>query len=268
MQLNKLRWINNDLNRQVFDASQRGHRLANKLGYQNLEEAEAALATQVAEDGQSQFEQLSQHPAEELASHVQELQSELLSHVNLGKKTLDALNEAVEEMSALREKNLALRAELESLSAKKEDAAASAANATEVEYLREELAALHKQYAELQEAKERSDHQHGEDFRRWKRFRDWILEEERKEKEEKAEEDEPAAKRRKVSSQDESDDKENFDTMSPDLLPDVERERRFGGIKRRLQEKRKKSRLGRDIPGRAGSPGERPCLSTTPRLLI
>lgn len=250
IQVNKLRWVNDDLNKKAFEAQQRGLRLAEKLGFATLEEAEAALATQTAEEGQSQ---LSQYPSDELASHIQALQSELLSHVNLGKTTLAALNDAMEELSAWKEENTALRAELERVSAERAaDDAANASDATEVDYLREELATLQKQYADLQEAKVRSDEKHAEDFGRWRRFKEWLVEEERRQKEKL---EERAAKRRKLSPRGEDDEKENEGSLSPDRLSASELEKKYGNIKRRLQELGPLS-LRQDTPTRVRSPGE------------
>ncbi|KAH9851047.1 DNA repair protein endonuclease SAE2/CtIP C-terminus-domain-containing protein [Lenzites betulinus] len=247
--VNKLRWINNDLNKQVFDAQQRGHRLAAKLGYQNLEEAEVAFATQTSVDAQSQPEQLSQYPTDELASHVQSLQSELLSHVQLSKSTLSALGDAVQEMSALRDENLALRSELERLSAEqvKQETDDSGSGFTEAEYVSAELAALKQQYADLQKAKQQDDEKHADDFSRWRRFKDWFMEEERKHKERQAKG--RAAKRRKLSPKE---DKENEGRLSPDRLPESEWEARFGTIKRRLHEMG--PRLDSETPVRSRAP--------------
>ncbi|KAI0634359.1 DNA repair protein endonuclease SAE2/CtIP C-terminus-domain-containing protein [Trametes polyzona] len=250
--LNKLRWINDDLNKQVFDAIQRGHRLAGKLGYQNLDEAEAALATQAPEEGQSQLQQLSQYPTDELASHVQDLQSELISHVQLSKTTLAALGDALKEMSELREENLALRREIERLNTEKTDAGPSnsSSDPSEVEYLRKELAVLQQQYADLREAKERSDEKHAEDFGRWRRFRDWLIAQEEKRDRHR---EERAAKRRKLSpKEDAEEDKENDGSLSPDRLPEADLDRRFGKIRRRLQELG--PMLGPETPMRSRSP--------------
>lgn len=258
IQVNKLRWVNDDLNKKAFEAQQRGLRLAEKLGFGTLEEAEAALATQAAE-GQSQ---LCQYPSDELASHVQALQSELINHVNLGKTTLGALNDALEELSAWKEENAALRAELERVSAERNsDDAANPSDAIEVDYLREELATLQKQYTDLQEAKARSDEKHAEDFGRWRRFKEWLVEEELRQKEKH----ERAAKRRKLSPRGEDDEKENEGSLSPDRLSAGELEKKYGNIKRRLQEIG--PRLGSDTPTRVRTPGEcspstiRSCLS-------
>ncbi|EIW53282.1 uncharacterized protein TRAVEDRAFT_154675 [Trametes versicolor FP-101664 SS1] len=243
--VNKLRWVNDDLNKKAFEAQQRGLRLAEKLGFGTLEEAEAALATQAAE-GQSQ---LCQYPSDELASHVQALQSELINHVNLGKTTLGALNDALEELSAWKEENAALRAELERVSAERNsDDAANPSDAIEVDYLREELATLQKQYTDLQEAKARSDEKHAEDFGRWRRFKEWLVEEELRQKEKH----ERAAKRRKLSPRGEDDEKENEGSLSPDRLSAGELEKKYGNIKRRLQEIG--PRLGSDTPTRVRTP--------------
>ncbi|KAI0827288.1 DNA repair protein endonuclease SAE2/CtIP C-terminus-domain-containing protein [Trametes gibbosa] len=254
--VNKLRWINNDLNKQVFDAIQRGHRLAGKLGYQNLEEAENALATQDTANGQSQLEQLSQHPTDELASHIQSLQSELLSHVQLSKSTLSALGDALQEMSALRDENLALRSEAKSSCAEqvKQESAdpGSGSGFTEVEQLRGELAALRQQHADLQHAKQQDDEKHARDFARWTRFKDWFMEEEWKQR--VRQERGRSSKRRKVSSKEE-DEKENGGRISPDRLPESEWEVQFGNVKRRLHEI---GRLDADPPTRIKAPGSRP----------
>ncbi|KAI0357674.1 hypothetical protein OH77DRAFT_1519049 [Trametes cingulata] len=248
--VNKLRWINNDLNKQVFEAVQRGHRLAAKLGYQNLEDAEVALATQTADDAQSQLEQLSQQPTEELASHVQDLQSELLSHVQLSKSTLSALGDALREMTELREENLALRSELERLSAKKmsDISSKTSADATEAAFLREELDSLRKQYADLQRAKEDNDRKHAEDFQRWRRFKEWLFGEEEKEKER-------ASKRRKLNPKEDEEGKENAGgrDVSPDRLSESECMKRFGRIRERFLRKGPRGRS--TTPARATSSG-------------
>ncbi|KAI0363977.1 hypothetical protein BV20DRAFT_1061585 [Pilatotrama ljubarskyi] len=240
--VNKLRWINNDLNKRVFEAVQRGHRLAAKLGYQNLEDAEVALATQTDADAHSQLEQLSQQPPDELASHLQDLQSELLSHVQLSKSTLSALGDALQEMTQLKGENLALRNELEKLSAKKtkDTHSNTSAEATEIAFLREELAALQEQYANLQKAKEDNDRKHAEDFHRWRGFKEWLFGEEEKEKGR-----EP--KRRRLTLKEDEEGKENAKSLrdSPDRLSESERERRFGSIRRRLM---RKGPRGRSAP--------------------
>ena len=104
--------MNDDLNKQVFDAIQRGHRLAGKLGYADLEAAEAALATQLdstQEESQRAAQELSQrHSSEELAKYAQALQAELAAHVRLSKSTLEALGDAVKDIAMLREENCRL----------------------------------------------------------------------------------------------------------------------------------------------------------------
>lgn len=254
MQVNKLRWINNDLNKQVFDAVQRGHRLAAKLGYQNLEEAEEALATQQPGEAQSQIEQLSQQPPDKLATHVHDLQVELISHVQLSKSTLAALGDALQEMTELREENSALRNQLEK--ATKNEAVrkeSSNEDATEVDFLRAELAALKQQYTDLQRAKEKNDQKHHEDFKLWKSFKDWLMEEKRQEMRKEAER---PAKRRRLSPSGDEAAKENGDLepISPERLPRAEWEKHFGGVKRRLPVKGLRKSSGRLT--RSTSPGE------------
>ena len=109
--------MNDDLNKQVFDAIQRGYRLAGKLGYADLEAAEAALATQLdstQEESQRAAQELSQrHSSEELAEYAQALQAELAAHVRLSRSTLEALGDALNNIAALREENCRLLEELE-----------------------------------------------------------------------------------------------------------------------------------------------------------
>ncbi|KAI0772953.1 DNA repair protein endonuclease SAE2/CtIP C-terminus-domain-containing protein [Trametes elegans] len=246
--LNKLRWINNDLNKQVFDAAQRGHRLAAKLGHQNIEDAEAALATQAPADAQSQLEQLIQRPSDELAEHVQALQAELVSHVQLSKSTLGALGDALEEMNVLREENLALRKDIENARTKAAPLSSKAGQHTEEEYLRAELDALKQRYADLEKAKKANDEKHAEDFTRWRNFKNWLLNEELK-----AQASERPTKRRKIDPEDEDEgDKENGPPTSPSRLSKSERERRFGRI--REQFLKKGPRLGPLTPKRVASP--------------
>ncbi|KAI0332186.1 hypothetical protein GY45DRAFT_1321215 [Cubamyces sp. BRFM 1775] len=263
--VNKLRWINSDLNKQVFDAIQRGHRLAAKLGYQNLEEAEEALATQLPGEAQSQIEQLSQHPPDELASHVHDLQSELISHVQLSKSTLAALGDALQEMTELREENSVLRSQLEKAAkTKAKDKATSSEDAMEVDFLRAELAALKKQYADLQRAKEKNDQKHHEDFKLWKSFKDWLMEEKRQES---RKESERPAKRRKLSPSGDGGAKENEDleAISPERLPRADWDRVYGGIQRKMQTKR--SRKGSGRPIRSASPAPASSRETKPTVL-
>ncbi|KAI8989045.1 DNA repair protein endonuclease SAE2/CtIP C-terminus-domain-containing protein [Trametes punicea] len=233
--INRLRWINDDLNKQVFEAVQRGHRLAAKLGYQNLEEAELALATQPRDEAQSQFEQLSQYPTDELASHVQDLQSELVSHVQLSKSTLAALEDALQEMTALREENLALQRELQTLIETKTKAETDrfSTDATEVDYLRTELAALKKQYVDLRKAKDESERKHTEDYKQWREFKIWLTTENEREAER-------VRKRRRLSPPDgDKGQKENTGRESPHLPPSHEWEARFGHAKRKLLTRRR-----------------------------
>ncbi|TBU36970.1 DNA repair protein endonuclease SAE2/CtIP C-terminus-domain-containing protein [Dichomitus squalens] len=224
--INRLRWMNDDLNKQVFTANQRGHRLAAKLGYQDLSQAEAALATQVGVDAsetqQSQLEQLSQYPSEELASHVQELQSELTSHIQLSKSTLSALGDALNAITELRGENEKFREELAKASAsvagklevqvgqgvqKAEDDDSSGARLSsfdtgELAYVLAEHAALKAKYAALHKAKQVADDKHAEDYKRWKEFKQWLDAEIQK-----AERDESAAKRRKLNHPEDKDEK-------------------------------------------------------------
>ncbi|KAI0657595.1 DNA repair protein endonuclease SAE2/CtIP C-terminus-domain-containing protein [Cubamyces menziesii] len=263
--VNKLRWINNDLNKQVFDAVQRGHRLAAKLGYQNLEEAEEALATQQPGEAQSQIEQLSQHPPDELASHVHDLQAELINHVQLSKSTLAALGDALQEMTELREENSALRSQLEKATKNKaKEKNASTEDASEVDFLRAELAALKKQYADLQRAKDKNDQKHHEDFKLWKSFKDWLMGEKRQELQK---ESERPAKRRKLSPSDDGGAKENGDLepISPERLPRADWDNHFGGIQRRLQAKMSRKTTGR--PARSASPAPASRRDSKPSVL-
>ncbi|KAI0672204.1 DNA repair protein endonuclease SAE2/CtIP C-terminus-domain-containing protein [Trametes maxima] len=223
--VNKLRWVNDDLNKQVFEAVQRGHRLAAKLGYQNLEEAEGALATQAQDDVPSQLEQLSQFPADELASHVQDLQFELNSHVQLSKSTLSALGDALQEMTELREENSSLREKIEEIGQKeKEKTASLSAEHTEADFLRAELAALKKQCVDLQQAKERNDTKHAQDYVGWRNFKIWMMSDE-------AKDPERAAKRRKLSLPKEEDGKENEDVDGAPP-PEEEWEEKYGHVRR------------------------------------
>ncbi|KAM5536816.1 hypothetical protein V8D89_009534 [Ganoderma adspersum] len=193
--VNRLRWVNNDLNKQVFNAVQRGHRLAAKLGYEDLNAAEAALATQAGGDGsqaqQSQLEGLSQRSSEELASHVQALQSELISHVHLSKSTLGALEDALTALSTLREENDKLRGELAQARTEGKNEGASRkgrekevdpeevpSESTELAFVQAELAALQDKYAALRQAKQESDDKHAKDYRQWKEFKQWLCSEE------------------------------------------------------------------------------------------
>ncbi|KAI0649822.1 DNA repair protein endonuclease SAE2/CtIP C-terminus-domain-containing protein [Trametes meyenii] len=222
--VNKLRWVNDDLNKQVFEAVQRGHRLAAKLGYHNLEEAEGALTTQPQDDAPSQLEQLSQFPTDELAAHVQDLQSELNNHVQLSKSTLSALGDALQEMSELREENLSLRGEIEAMAQMEKGKTASlSAEHTEVDFLRAELAALKKQCVDLQQAKERNDTKHAHDYVGWRNFKIWMMSDEAKNLER-------PAKRRKLSPPKEEDGKENeeVDGVPP---PEDEWEEKYGHMK-------------------------------------
>ncbi|PIL29177.1 hypothetical protein GSI_09226 [Ganoderma sinense ZZ0214-1] len=193
--VNRLRWVNDDLNKQVFNAVQRGHRLAAKLGYEDLNAAEAALATQAGGEA-SQLEQLSQRSSEELASHVQALQSELVSHVHLSKTTLSALEDALAELSVMREENEKLREELAKarVERKSEDAArkgrerqpdpgevpSSPSKSVELAFVQAEFAALQDKYAALRKAKQESDDKHAKDYRQWKEFKQWFCSEELK----------------------------------------------------------------------------------------
>ncbi|CDO70073.1 hypothetical protein BN946_scf184601.g26 [Trametes cinnabarina] len=228
--VNRLRWINNDLNKQVFEAVQRGHRLAAKLGYQNLEDAELALATQPRDGEQSQLEaQLSQHPPEELATHVQDLQSELIGHINLSKSTLAALEDALHEMNALREENAGLRREVEKLSQEhaKEDTDHASEAPTEAEYLRAELKLLQKQYADLQKTKEESEKKHAEDYTRWKNFKIWLTTEQKNELKR-------AAKRRKLTPLEEDMRRTTVVDDTPELPPGDEWDTRYGLVKKKF----------------------------------
>lgn len=107
--MNKLQWANRDLNQQLFSASQRGRRLAEKLGYDSLEDAEAAFATQAGDGSESQLNKLSPN---ELAQHFQSLQGELSEHVALSKASLGAFDDAMKELHVLKEDNEGLRKEL------------------------------------------------------------------------------------------------------------------------------------------------------------
>ncbi|KAH9929070.1 DNA repair protein endonuclease SAE2/CtIP C-terminus-domain-containing protein [Epithele typhae] len=189
--MNNLRWANNDLNKQVFAAIQRGHRLAGKLGYRDLEEAEAALATQLPEAQQSQLEELSQLPSDELAEHVQALQAELLSHVQLSKATLEALGDALKALMDLRAENERLVQTLdaerrERRASRSEDevnfgpSTTSTENPASLAYARAELAALQDKYACLLRAKEAAEKKHAEDYKRWKEFKQWLFDEKMK----------------------------------------------------------------------------------------
>ena len=178
----------------MFNAVQRGHRLAAKLGYEDLNAAEAALATQASgdasKDHQSQLEQLSQHSSEELASHVQALQAELVSHVQLSKATLGALTDALAEMSALREENERLLEEATKATTERkgeerqerevalEGVPSSSPEFTELAFVNAEFAALQDKYAALYKAKKDSDDKHAKDYRRWKEFKQWLCNEE------------------------------------------------------------------------------------------
>ncbi|KAI9065185.1 hypothetical protein FKP32DRAFT_1590675 [Trametes sanguinea] len=229
--INKLRWLNNDLNKQVFEAVQRGHRLAAKLGFQNLEDAELALATQPRDGGQSQLEeQLSQQPSDELAAHVQELQSELVSHITISKTTLSALEDALKEINALRDENAALQREMGKLAEKQaaDHAKPTSEDPTEADYLRAELAALKEQYADLQKAKEESEKKHVVDYRRWKNFKIWLTTEELNELER-------AAKRRKLNPAEvEKRAKLLEDDDRPTLPPRHEWDATYGLVRKKL----------------------------------
>ncbi|OSD00532.1 hypothetical protein PYCCODRAFT_1453306 [Trametes coccinea BRFM310] len=229
--INKLRWLNNDLNKQVFEAVQRGHRLAAKLGFQNLEDAELALATQPRDGGQSQLEeQLSQQPPDELAAHVQDLQSELINHIHISKSTLSALEDALQEINTLREENAAVQREMEKSAEKHaaNDAQSICEKSTEADYLRAELATLKEKYADLQKAKEESEKKHAVDYKRWKEFKIWLTTEERNEVER-------AAKRRKLNApEQEKRAKLPDDDDSPILPPRHEWDARYGHVRKKL----------------------------------
>ena len=229
VQVNKLRWVNDDLSKQIFTAIQRGHRLAAKLGYQDLSEAEAALATQAGGGGasetqQSQLEQLSQYPSEELASHVQELQSELASHVQLSKSTLRALGDALNAITALREENEKLREEpaegrddtagktaaeagreVKMEEGHPDEAPLSSPDRNELAYLSAEHADLKDKYTALHKAKQAAEDKHSEDYRRWREFKRWLDGEIQK-----ADRDESVSKRRKLGADDEDEKKDAF----------------------------------------------------------
>ncbi|TFK89536.1 hypothetical protein K466DRAFT_652040 [Polyporus arcularius HHB13444] len=172
--VNRLRHLNDSLNREVFDAIQRGHRLAGKLGYRDLDDAERSLATQAgrgSEEQQSQLEQLSQYPSEELAGHVQALQAELVSHVQLSKSTLDALQDALNEIAGLREDNAMLRSELER---EKADKVQTGMGVQELAFIRTEFTTLKARYTALREAKEKAEEQYARDRKKWRAFKDYF----------------------------------------------------------------------------------------------
>ncbi|RPD61556.1 hypothetical protein L226DRAFT_485405 [Lentinus tigrinus ALCF2SS1-7] len=185
--VNKLRHLNDSLNKEVFEAIQRGHRLAAKLGYADLDDAERSLATQ-ADGGsaaqQSQLEQLSQYPADELAGHVQALQAELVSHVQLSKSTLGALQDALEGMAELRAENERLKGTLEDSrkeqNAKGEVSGSAQGVAQELADVQEKLLTLQGKYTALRTAKQKADEQHKKDFATYKAFRDFYEEREAK----------------------------------------------------------------------------------------
>ncbi|KAI0753341.1 DNA repair protein endonuclease SAE2/CtIP C-terminus-domain-containing protein [Daedaleopsis nitida] len=208
--LNKLRWVNDDLHKQVFDAVQRGHRLAMKVGYRDLEDAERALATQLcqgSEEQQSQLEQLSEHPSEELAGHVQALQAELVSHVQLSKATLGALGDALEEVARMREENESLKEELEEANSRSV-ATVVEEEAVELAYARAELAALKQKYLDLSKAKKEADEKHQSDYKLWKFFGKWYKTDKKRRDEHK---DGRAAKRRKLDLRGDDDEKKEVD---------------------------------------------------------
>ena len=220
--------MNKDLNKQVFAAVQRGHRLASKLGYADLDEAEAALATQ-AEDPVLQesqrMELVCQHPADELATYVQELQTELTGHVKLSKDAVRALGEAMEEIARLKEENEELSAGLERDRVKAEEADTKRAPAMdeakpqklpevdfdELAFARAELSALKEKYSDLRRVKEDADKKHSEDYRRWKAFKKWLFDEVSKEQEH-------PAKRRKLNPPGEDKAKESEEDSGDDDL--------------------------------------------------
>ena len=106
---------------------------------------------------------------EELAGHVQALQAELVSHVQLSKSTLNALQDALEEMTGLREENERLRRELEEKQMK-QDAVGNPGEsahglAKELAYVRAELATLKRKHAALREAKDKADEKHAKDYK-------------------------------------------------------------------------------------------------------
>ena len=222
IQINRLRWLNDDLNKQVFNAVQRGHRLAAKLGYEDLNAAEAALATQTSGDAsqahQNQLEQLSQHSSEQLASHVQALQAELVSHVQLSKATLGALEDALAELSAFREENEKLRGEATKARTERKgeegeekavdlpEVPSFSSDSTELAFVKAEFAALQDKYAALRKAKKDSDDKHAKDYRQWKEFKQWLCNEELKKAERKS-------KRRKLNPSGE-DDEDNGGALS------------------------------------------------------
>lgn len=119
---------------------------------------------------------------EELAGHVQALQAELVSHVQLSKSTLNALQDALEEMTGLREENERLRRELEEKQMK-QDAVGNPGEsahglAKELAYVRAELATLKRKHAALREAKDKADEKHAKDYKTWKEFKEYYEEHE------------------------------------------------------------------------------------------
>ncbi|KAI0718600.1 DNA repair protein endonuclease SAE2/CtIP C-terminus-domain-containing protein [Cerioporus squamosus] len=160
--VNRLRHMNDSLSREVFDAIQRGHRLAAKLGFQDLDDAERSLATQADRGGEeqhSQLEQLSQYPSEELAGHVQALQAELVSHVQLSKSALNALQDALDE--------IAERVEMSG-------GGHGQGAAQELAFVRTELDTLKQRYTDLREAKEKAEQKHAEDLNTWRAFKEYY----------------------------------------------------------------------------------------------
>ena len=138
---------------------------------------------------ESQREELAtQHPPEELASHIQALQAELLGHVKLSKETLGALGDALSEITALSDENEGLREALETekqrvagLMGKGEGkcgdgVAAPSGDFDELTFMGEELATLNEKYADLRKAKEDADRKHNQDYQRWKEFKQWLFE--------------------------------------------------------------------------------------------
>ncbi|OBZ76376.1 hypothetical protein A0H81_03416 [Grifola frondosa] len=225
--VNNLRWWNEDLHRRVFDTAQRGHCLAVKMGFKDLDAAEFAV--------EAQSDVHTVKSTAELTAHFETLQNELADHVRVSKAASGALEEALQAMGELRKENVRLNEDLECV---EEEKGALKRRVCELESLIErksapevpalgsgiafgessatvipvlsphtpssttvdnpehlcvsaQLRVLRTKYDSLLRAKERNDAKHTLDYQKWKAFKDWMCKEERKE-------GERCAKRRKI----------------------------------------------------------------------
>ncbi|CCM05622.1 uncharacterized protein FIBRA_07851 [Fibroporia radiculosa] len=100
----RLKYMGDGLRNELFDTSQRGHRLASDMGFENIEDAESAVAARPRI-----FNRLF---IENAATRVELLETQVAKHIELDAEAREALVDASQEIHELKKENERLVAEL------------------------------------------------------------------------------------------------------------------------------------------------------------